>query len=187
MRLTFIDSDMATVKDSLLDILKRHGVVLSYGSNNIDLSYVEHNVRRWKLQIWKPLCGHGVVLWGNVADGFDSITYILNKRYGLGWTRVSFTLDTPEPGYEMRFFHYMPANGKERYVHVMQNPRWEFWESGEPLPFEQTERYKERIKKKRLTNEMLLDYLLALDWDLRSPDFWKSDGDTCYFEWTPCG
>lgn len=183
MRFTFIDSDMTTVKDCLLDILKDFDYVVSYGPNNVDPSTVEHYPRRDKLQIWKPLCGNGVVLWGNIEDGFQSLTYILNDKYGLGWTRVSFTLDTPEPGYEMRFFHYKPANGNDRYVDVIQDPRWDFWERGEPLPFEQTERYKERIKKKRLTNEMLLDYLLALGWDLRSHDFWKSDGDTCYFEW----
>lgn len=183
MRLTFIDSDMTMVKNCLLDILKDYKVDVMYGSNKIDVSYVEYNQRRHKLQIWKPLCGHGVVMWGNIVDGFLSIAFILNKKYGLELMRVSFTLDTPEPGYEMRFFRYMSKNGTCRYVHVMQDPRWEFWESGEPLPFEQTERYKERIKKKRLTNGMLLDYLLALGWDLRSPDFWKSDGDTCYFEW----
>ena len=42
----------------------------------------------------------------------------------------------------------------------------------------------ERFIKKRLTNEMILDYALALRWDLRSPYFWKSSTDARYYEWS---
>ena len=31
---------------------------------------------------------------------------------------------------------------------------------------------------------MILDYALALGWDLRSPDFWKSSTDARYYEWS---
>ena len=51
------------------------------------------------------------------------------------------------------------------------------------VPFEQTEKYKERIKKNRLTNDMILDYAEAMGYDVRNPDFWKSDNAT-YLEWS---
>ena len=53
----------------------------------------------------------------------------------------------------------------------------------ETLPFEQTEKYKVRIKKKRLTNDMILDYAEAMGYDVRNPEFWKSDNAT-YLEWS---
>ncbi|MEZ5191106.1 MAG: hypothetical protein R2734_00055 [Nocardioides sp.] len=40
--------------------------------------------------------------------------------------------------------------------------RWEWHESGEPLPFEETERYGTRIKRNRFDRAMLLTYLIAL-------------------------
>ncbi len=80
-------------------------------------------------------------------------------------------------------FHFLGPNGTERLVRVMQDPRWDFYEEGNPFPFEQTEKYKERIKKKRLTNDMILDYAEAMGYDVRNPDFWESDNAT-YLEWS---
>ena len=40
--------------------------------------------------------------------------------------------------------------------------RWQWYESGEPLPFEDTERYGARIKRNRFDRAMLLTYLTAL-------------------------
>ena len=62
----------------------------------------------------------------------------------------------------------------------MWDDRWDFYEEGEPMPFEQTERYTERLRRKRLTNDMVLDYAKALGWDLRDPAFWTSDQDAWY-------
>ena len=100
-------------------------------------------------------------------------------------TRVSLELDIDcEFNYAMRVFHHIDIDGNERYVRIMQDPKWDFWEQGERLPFEQVDKYSERFIKKRLTNEMILDYALALGWDLRSPDFWKSSTDARYYEWS---
>ncbi|MBQ8169356.1 MAG: hypothetical protein IJZ98_01285 [Bacteroidales bacterium] len=100
-------------------------------------------------------------------------------------TQVCLELDIDsEFNYAMRVFHHIDINGNERYVRVMQDPKWDFWEQGERLPFEQVEKYSERFIKKRLTNDMILDYALALGWDLRSPDFWKSSMDARYYEWS---
>ena len=46
----------------------------------------------------------------------------------------------------------------------------------EPFPFEQVERYTERIKKKRLTFEMLRDYAAALGVRAFDEDFYLPDG-----------
>jgi hypothetical protein len=65
----------------------------------------------------------------------------------------------------------------------MQDPKWDFWEQGERLTFEQVDKYSERFIKNRLTNDVILDYLMELGWNLRSEDFWATDETAYCFEW----
>lgn len=69
----------------------------------------------------------------------------------------------------------------------MWDNRWDFYQEGEPFPFEQTERYAERIKRKRLTTDMVLEYAREMGWDLRDPRFWKPSEDASYltYEFIP--
>ncbi|MBQ8421753.1 MAG: hypothetical protein IJX11_05780 [Bacteroidales bacterium] len=180
--LTIINSDIVAVKNILLELFSQDDVLYSYGQNRINMSEIQYNPQISKLQIWKPVGFSGTVMWGNMVDGFDTIAHILNRKYKLEWIRVSLSMPSSD-GYEMRVFHYMPSNGKDRFIRVMQDPKWEFYEHGEPLPFEYMQKYSERFIKRRLTNEMILDYVRMLGWNLRASEFWISDGDTCYLEW----
>lgn len=133
--------------------------------------------------LWQPMNTNGTALFGNEQDGFDSMTWLLNRINKFEMTRIALDLDieNDEPEYGMyHSFQHMYADGRERMVRVMWDDRWDFYEEGEPMPFEQTERYAERLKRKRLTNEMVLDYAKALGWDLRDPAFWTSERDAWY-------
>jgi hypothetical protein len=55
--------------------------------------------------------------------------------------------------------------------------KWDFDTSGEPFPFEQTERYKARRKTDRFTPEMLDAYLKELGIDAFSEDFYVATKD----------
>ena len=137
--------------------------------------------------LWSPSPGKTAIS-GNASDGFSVLFSTLNIRYGYNITQISLTLDVDNKIndsdiYLFRLFDFLGSNGTERMVRVMQDPRWDFYEIGEPFPFEQTEKYKERIKKKRLTNDMILDYAEAMGYDVRNPEFWKSDNAT-YLEWS---
>ena len=145
--LTIIDSDIETVKNTILNLLSEDNIFYTYGPNRINMSEVQYNPQIRKLQIWKPTGFPGTVMWGNMADGFDTIAHILNRKYKLGWIRVSLSMDSPGTEYEMRVFHYMPPNGKDRFIRVMQDPKWEFYERGDSLPFEYIYKYSERLKK----------------------------------------
>lgn len=137
--------------------------------------------------LWSPSPGK-TAIYGNASDGFSVLFSTLNIRYGYNITQISLTLDldnkiNDSDIYLFRLFDFLGSNGTERMVRVMQDPHWDFYEIGEPFPFEQTEKYKERIKKKRLTNDMILDYVEAMGYDVRNPEFWKSDNAT-YLEWS---
>ena len=71
-------------------------------------------------------------------------------RYG----SVQFGLSGPDgepPGNAIRVIYAANDGGP-----------WEFGQFGEPLPFEETERYQARRVRDRFTMEMLRDYLQAL-------------------------
>ena len=155
---------------------------------SIDLTPDENCASYSRMVLWSPTDGQ-TVMFGNQIDGFYVLCYILSRRFGYDIVMVSLTTDLDnriinEETYQCLYFHYLGKSDRdERLVRVMQDPRWDFFEMGEPLPFEQTEKYTERIKKKRLTNDMILDYSEAMGYDVRNPDFWKSD-NAVYLEWS---
>jgi hypothetical protein len=184
---TLIKGDREEILSAVHEALISYGKkLLSYNAPlNLDLTDVHHNPVVLKCQLWTPDNSEGVACFSNLEDGMPFLVYRLMKIRPFEITRVSLEFDIDcEFNYAMRVFHHIDIDGNERYVRVMQDPKWDFWEQGERLPFEQVDKYSERFIKKRLTNEMILDYALALGWDLRSPDFWKSSTDARYYEWS---
>lgn len=184
---TLINGD----RDEILEAV--HKAIVSYERKemsydaplNLDMTDVHYNPPAIKCQLWTPENSEGIACFANLEGGMPFLSYRLMKIRQFEITQVCLELDIDsEFNYAMRMFHHIDINGNERYVRVMQDPKWDFWEQGERLPFEQVEKYSERFIKNRLTNDMILDYALALGWDLRSPDFWKSSMDARYYEWS---
>ena len=185
---TFVNADLKRVSDAMVEIIEDPDCsVKRYVSRLfVDLSYVRYTTPVKKMVLWSP-CDNHTAVYGNQSDGFYTLCNVLHLRYGFDITQICMTLD-PENKidneiYDMRLFYHIGKDNSMRMVRVMQDPRWDFYEIGEPFPFEQTEKYKERIKKKRLTNDMILDYAEAMGYDVRNPEFWKSDNAT-YLEWS---
>ena len=183
---SFINADLESVSDAICQIESDHNVKKVAMPLSIDLSCVHYRTPVGKLFLWSPdKCR--TAMFGNQGDGFYTLCCILCHRYGFDITSIALTLyvdiEAEQDYYEFREFSHQFSDGRDRYVRVMQDPRWDFFERGEPFPFEQTEKYTERIKKKRLTNDMILDYVEAMGYDVRNPDFWKSD-NAVYLEWT---
>ena len=184
---SFLDADMDDISRSIIEIKEpSYPVSASKSPLKIDLSYVDYGALVTKMVLWAPQKRQTAV-YGNQGDGFYTLCNVLNLRYGYDVTQICLTLDPEnkidDEVYDMRLFYHIGKVYERRLVRVMQDPRWDFYEIGEPFPFEQTEKYKERIKKKRLTNDMILDYAEAMGYDVRNPDFWESDNAT-YLEWS---
>lgn len=183
--LTLINENIQNVHRAILGIVKDRTILEDYQAP-IEIHFEEVIVEPIPIKnfiLWQPSNAKGCVLFGNQGDGFYTISNILNQTYKFELTRIAldFDIENDEPEYGMYHnFHHFYADGRERMVRVMWDDRWDFYEEGEPMPFEQTERYAERLKRKRLTNEMVLDYAKALGWDLRDPAFWTSERDAWY-------
>ncbi|WP_418983485.1 hypothetical protein [Alistipes sp.] len=187
-RFTFLKAGIDQVKEAILSRYKTSQ--LNYEVCYAPLTFqfkkrISFRASETELILWQPENACGTAMFGNLQDGFDTLGYNINRCFHIELTRISLSLEdeTGEFNYApfYKFQHFYP-DGRERYVRVMWDNRWEFWEKGEPMAFEQTEKYNERIRRKRLTNDMVLDYVKALGWDLRDPRFWTSQRDACFIK-----
>jgi len=99
-----------------------------------------------------------VFLCSNMSDGLSGTSNHLRKA--LNCTLIRIRMSTPsvnEPG--CFWFQYTSSDGKERIIYALQEDRWVFYETGEPLSFENLDYYKRRIIKKRINNEIIIEYL----------------------------
>ena len=188
-KFSFIDGDVNDIISHIVNLMEPEYPVTEYAPTELKivLDYEDIGSRIAQMVLWSPASGQ-TAIYGNQSDGFSVLCHILNHRFAYNVTSISLTLDldnkiNDSDIYLFRMFRFFGSNGTERMVRVMQDPHWDFYEIGEPFPFEQTEKYKERIKKKRLTNDMILDYAEAMGYDVRNPEFWKSDNAT-YLEWS---
>lgn len=184
---TLINAPMNEILEAIEEAIKSYGKTpISYTEElNIDLYDVHNNPSVIKYHLWAPSNSKGVACFTNIRDGLPSLIYRIRKKHNIEIVQVCLSINLPDCDfrYAMRVFHHWSQDGSERYVRVMQDPKWEFWEQGERLPFEQVDKYSERFIKNRLTNDVILDYAMELGWNLRSDDFWTTDETAYCFEW----
>ena len=105
-----------------------------------------------KVLLWKPKGHNGTVVFAN--SDIDRIMYFINLEDKFDITGIMLDLDLPGENHYLPcyYFKHWNKDNSFRLVRVMCDPRWVFYEEGERFPFEQVEKYNERMKKKRLTN-----------------------------------
>ena len=141
---------------------------------------LETNARIVKILLWKPRKHKKTVLFAN--SDILTIIYNINRIRKLAITGIMLDLDLPGEDHYLPcyYFEHWNKDNSFRLVRVMCDPRWVFYEEGERFPFEQVEKYNERIKKKRLTNDMIKDYVTAMGWNIRDEGFFDSDQDAVF-------
>ena len=134
-------------RDEILEAV--HKAIVSYERKemsydaplNLDMTDVHYNPPAIKCQLWTPENSEGIACFGNLEGGMPFLSYRLMKIRQFEITQVCLEFDIDsEFNYAMRVFHHIDINGNERYVRVMQDPKWDFWEQGERLPFEQVDK-----------------------------------------------
>lgn len=123
---------------------------------------------------------HTTIMYTNVADGHIQLARHFRKAYNM---QFYYMLISSNDDISLDAFHFFYYSDKQtRHILCYQDPRWTFYEDGTPLPFEDLERYKLRIKKQRLNKEVILHYLRCAGWDIEDDNFWKPQGPVYLFE-----
>lgn len=132
-----------------------------------------------------PTHGEWTVLWNNsfLCDGYDSLCFNLTRLHGLDTLHWS-SGDTDGPFQAGTVFSYRDARDlgavTRRVYCCRDNSRWEFSERGTPLPEEPTAGYSKRIKRERLNEALMMQFLARLGAEPWRERFYALPGAPCF-------
>lgn len=97
-------------------------------------------------------------------------------------TYVSVRSTTQNEEWPINEFDCYERGEQRRFVRAFRDsPRWDFHEIGEPLEFENVEKYQRRRIRDRFCREDLIAYLEAWGAALNDADFWQTDAQAFTF------
>lgn len=110
-----------------------------------------------------------------------------------GWITLAHGLATSSPGrhcgirstsgeYPLHAMEVWAGGQSVRYVRAMKDPRWDFFEKGPRLEFEDPALYEQRLVRRRLDRPTLIGYLAATGWNVRDANFWGTSHPARYVE-----
>jgi hypothetical protein len=110
-----------------------------------------------------------------------------------GWITLAHGRATSSPGlhcgirstsgeYPLHAMEVWSGGQSVRYVRAMKDPRWDFFERGSRLEFEDPVLYEQRLIRRRLDRATLIRYLAATGWNIRDGSFWETSRPARYVE-----
>ena len=162
-----VDGEIARVTDDLL------GWMRGYERAEVPLD----------LPAQKPVQGgiEATIFWspatspGTTAMLYESPFFLVNTAERFRYRCLAVQSSADDEEWPINSMAYYAGGEARRYVGLLRDEaQWEFTQSGEPLPFENLDRYARRSPSDRLDRELLLYYVKCLGWDLAEPSFWTS-------------
>ncbi|EAM3017500.1 hypothetical protein GWV09_03235 [Salmonella enterica] len=80
----------------------------------------------------------------NIIDGWDSFCFQMSA--GINANVFVFRLDNGKDTSVMNYLLYMENGVTRRVIYAMKDPKWKFFQMGEPLWFENADFYKENYE-----------------------------------------
>jgi hypothetical protein len=156
-----------------------------------------HNAKEDDLPLilWSPLCAPNLTAFmPHVSSGDYFVASYASEKFGFSLVEVRSTSPERTTDHINEFATYEGKGAKpRRFIRAMSdNPKWDFFTTGEPLAFENLSAYKARRIRDRITREILLSYMEHWGAPVKSPDFWRSNESTMTLLWpsamtTPSG
>ena len=110
----------------------------------------------------------------SVSDGYHSMVMAISKK--IPGVVMNFRVSRMDLEYPGVFIESFVAGRSQRTVYSMKDEReWVFWEKGDPLEFEEPQRYLARRKRDRLNPDIISGYLQKLGYVSLEREFWISD------------
>jgi hypothetical protein len=190
IRLHFIKYPLEKVKEELGNIIiglfndnwKARELVLNFDKT---LDYYDGKIsfhERVKCLIWQPqsLDDDITVFLTTFPDGWPTLI----NNYFSKYQREIISTVLCDTKTEFPFYNFEYKNKtEERIIQAMKDDKkWEFFEKGLALPFENKEYYEKRKISDRLNNEIIDEYLKKSGIDICDINFWKSRGNAIEFE-----
>lgn len=115
-----------------------------------------------------------IFLISNYEDGLYTFCNIIHKHVGKNFIMCSLSNEAKmdNPFYQ---FYFSNMNFEERKIMAYEEDKWIFYEEGSPLDIEDENNYKNRVIKKRLNSDIIVEYLNKIGIDL-----WEIDKSIIY-------
>ena len=148
--------------------------------------YIEpqHDPNPKTYSFWKDsLHDRYVFYMSNLIDGYLWPINFIHKHVHCNsyFCKMSNENDLFYLGY---FFYVYSSDGAKRHIQAIQDEkRWEFYEDGNPLPFEDLALYNNRLVKKRINNDIIKMYISKLGIEFKDIGENIVDSFTCRRYW----
>jgi hypothetical protein len=93
---------------------------------------------------------------------------VLSEKLGVETVYTMFRSETGQA-----IFEYYGSGKQIRFLAVVKESGWRFYNVGRAFDFEYTDRYKSRVVKNRLDRDMLIDYASKFGIDLENSDYYE--------------
>ncbi len=132
--------------------------------------------------VYSP-CGYpnNCIFIANSSDGWFTFVNIISRRMRLNC--LSFSTSIEGSIYPLNSIRYYRDGEEIRMVRTIKDgDKWEFFQRGEPLPFESVSNYNKRRIADRLNRTSLADAVELAGFNLRSAACWHSDVNALYID-----
>jgi hypothetical protein len=188
--LTAVMADLNVVDAAVQRLLARVGPSFdrSLATLNLDSIYEVEPPRGgthlFKVVLFAPVISSAsTIIVTNLMDGWSSLSYNLAKEIGVPQIQVTST--GVKAQFSQQMFEFWRDGVSSRVVMVMRDSdEWVFFERGDVEAFEDSSLYAQRLKRRRLTRESLVNSLRKLGWDTTNSLFWQSNQKAIYFDQT---
>lgn len=135
-----------------------------------------------RIVFWEPLDHPGkTVFVGNCSDGLSHLVFNFSEDSPFTWINVRIYEDALYPGCFFDF--YANKRNIERNIYSSKDEEgWTFFEEGPLQPFEEPTCYKNRLKKDRITKQLITNYLGRLGFNVKEEPFWRTS-ESAYLLW----
>ncbi len=120
------------------------------------------------------------ILITNLVDGWNSLSYLIAKEHHEFQIQIIST-NTHENFAKNRMETWRDGSSSRAVMAMQDSNEWVFFQKGDPEFFEDLKFYQNRIKKKRLNREILLNYMRAIGIDVSSELFWETKEKAIYY------
>ena len=187
--MSHIRASLDVVRTGIDFCLNRFGVIAEFDKSieplNLGSVYVDRppagSVHRIVLVAYAPMAStDSTVVVVNLEDGWSSLIQCVSSR--VSGEHLLLQLGSSVMTYPRVAFERFVGGRLERTVAVWkEEDRWQFWNEGQVQNWENTEAYRNRSIKSRLTCDALIAGLKSISIDIESDEFWTANGKAHYW------
>jgi hypothetical protein len=187
---TCIQDDISNVKSKISELISsgtKFPINWSITQTNLDYKEIYYPVPPSggshfpNFIIWEPLNNIGTtVFFVNYEDGWNSLMERYAKTYNKIVTQVR--MSDEDINYPMFKFSYYEGLQQRVILCYKDYKKWEFFQKGEILSFEDESHYTKYRIKERLPNTLIIDYLKKAGWDISDSNFWNTNKPVYNFQ-----